>query len=132
MAESWPVACWDDWWDCPRAGIVVIAGRAYHFVSEFSEALDDYEAAFKLWPVPEEALDRERRRWADWVSWRTSFDRGENPAPYTVPDEFKPLDSDWVPPEGSISAIPEWELDPDNSFRIRQPRHRVRWVVARP
>jgi len=130
IPESSLVTSWYHWWDCPRAGIVVIAGCAHYFVSTFSEALDDYEPAFRLWPVPQEVLDAEGRRWADWVVWRTSFDRGENPPPYTLPVEFKPLESNWVPPEDAISAVPIWELDPDRSFRFREPQHRVRWIAS--
>jgi len=62
------------WWDCPRYGIVTEDGLPHYFASDFSEELDDYDPVFRLWPVPDEALERELKFWDIWVAWRASFD----------------------------------------------------------
>jgi len=126
---SSPVLSYFAWWDCPRGGIVTIDGRVHYFASEFSEVLDDYAPTFRLWPVPDEALEPELESWAAWVAWRSSFDRGEHPAPYDQEDRLRALSSFRRPPEDSLLAMPEWEMDPDRSYAVRPPNHRVRWTI---
>jgi len=122
------------WWDCPRGGIVTEDGHPHYFRSDFSEELDDYDPVFRLWPVPDEALERELRFWDLWVAWRASFDRGERPSPIDQQEEFRRLSDELrsfrVPPQDALMAIPHWELDRDRSFAVHAPKHRVQWNIS--
>jgi hypothetical protein len=124
------VLCAWGWWDCPRSGVAMIDGEPYRFACEFSQALDDYPVAFKLWPIDRTQLEEELALWRRWVDWRSRVDSGQSPAPFEQqPDHeafSKRLQSINTPP--AVLAIPEWRLDPNRSFAGRVPKHFARWT----
>lgn len=127
------VLAYFNWWDCPRAGVALLNGEPHYFLSDFSDALDDYEPEFQLWPVPPEALQPEREWQARWVAWRSAFDRREHPAPLERDAEFAELSrrlKDYrTPPADRTLAVPKWKLDTNRSYARRVPQHEVHWRV---
>ena len=123
------------WWDLPRDGVVRIDGRPHRFRCDFDEALDDYAAEYRVWPITEAEASADLALWARWVDWRRRFDRGENPQPLEKDASWQSLISDArrhaEPAAAAVRvAIPEWRLDTDRSFAARAPRHLVRFVYA--
>jgi hypothetical protein len=111
----------------------MVDGEPHRFDCEFSEVVDDYPAAFKLWPIDLAQLDEELALWRRWVDWRSRFDSGQSPTPFEhQPDHQafrRRLQSLSTPPADARLAIPEWRLDPDRSFAGRVPKHFARWAA---
>ena len=118
------------WWDAPREGVVRIDGHPHRFRSDFDEVLDDYPAAYRIWPITEAELAADLALWEEWVDWRRRFDRGENPEPFASKSQGI---RDVEPPASGVRlAVPEWRLDANRSFAVRPPRHLVRFVFDPP
>lgn len=130
-SETSPLISYFEWWDCPRGGVALLLGRPHYFTSAFSEALDDYEDSYSLWPVPRTAITAEAEWWALWCAWRASFDRGESPSPIESDARFEELTNilrDLRQRPVSASRLrAEWILDRDHSFARKAPEHQVRW-----
>lgn len=128
-----PVLAYFEWWDCPRSGIALLDGEPHYFACEFSDLLDDYESEFRLWPVAPEAQQRENEWQARWVKWRSAHDRGELPGRIEHDAAFaelsRSLEESRTPPADTVLAVPDWKLDSNRSYAIREPQHEVRWRV---
>jgi hypothetical protein len=126
------VLCWYSWWDCPRFGVALVDGVPHYFECRFSDALDDYQDEFHVWPIDATTLDRELALWDIFVEWRAAFDAGAAPGPLESNPAFLAENAALTagPREHATKAafaVPEWQLDSNRSFDGRVPAHRARW-----
>lgn len=110
-------------------------GQPHYFLCEFSDAIDDYPAEYRLWPIDQETLDRELAAWSIFAAWRQSIDSGMKMGPLEENQQFvdlhAALHATRIPPADALVAIPTWHLDADRSFKDRTPQHEASWTVLR-
>jgi hypothetical protein len=68
-----------DYYDGPRAGFADFDGVPHAYLSTWSNALDDWEPHYRLWPVDAETFALALEDWAIWERWEDAFYAGETP-----------------------------------------------------
>lgn len=63
----------DDYYDGPRAGFADFCGVPHAYLSIWLDDAEDWDPAYRLWPVSPEVLALAQENWGIWERWQDAF-----------------------------------------------------------